>query len=684
MVKAGGTEMGCSLKVKNTYYYSLSVVLVCILLFSFVPTVRADDVTLINFSPSQKIVQFGSEFSIDILCTPTQAVKAYEFQLQFDPSYLEALSVSEGDIFEGYPTFFNSGVIDNAEGVITNLFGLIVGPGNVSDPGSLVSVTFHAKSNAGLSTLSLVNVGVTNEMGYISIEKQNGVIIVYDPASSHVISPISPVNKSQDIEISTSQLGVAIYDLEGDPFDWIIYTSPNIGSNSGTNSLNGTKTCSISGLTYSTTYTWYVHCRDTITGNWTNRSFWFDTVDEEYVPPVDNGGDNGYVPPFSPGEEDENNPPSQPMKPVGPTSIELGVVYSYSSFAMDVDGDLIRLKFDWGDGSYSSWSGYVSSNTTVEMNHNWGIISNYNIRVLAQDEQGENSSWSESLEVIVSQVEIPDDDNSSDDSGIVEILNINDTTYFFIDSDNDGVIDIFYNLMTGFNSSVGYLDDKNILLDTDGDGIWDHKYNLEQKSLSSYSSVSGESPAQISFFEPWFLILISLSVLLGVMVLFRHEINLFILRLRLSILQSKSSSLSHTKRLAVRADSSPSKHHRVHFFSSPADKKQHIRKEHKKLDEDKKLKTKLYHLDEKRSFDDSFKSSDVDYECIDNYSRMTSHPVSPLSKKFEDGDLSHETIRSKIDMVLGIHEEHSTISDIERAVDRLLIDKVLSDKKFVL
>lgn len=660
--------MKCSLKAKNMYYYSLSSILLFILLFSFVTTVRGNDVTQISFSPSQMIVEFGSDFSIDIICTPTQPIKAYEFQLQFNPSYLEVVSVSEGDIFEGYSTFFNPGNINNNQGVITNIYGLIIGQGNVSNQGSLLTVTFHAKSNIGLSIISLLNVGVTNELGYITIEKQNGEITIYDTASSHVFSSINPANKSQNVALSISELSIAIYDIESDIFDWMIYTSPDIGSNYGTNSLNGTKTCSISGLAYSTTYNWYVHCKDLSTGELTNKSFWFKTV-----PPSGNGGDNGYNPPSdSDADTDENNPPGQPIKPVGPTSIEIGVVYSYSSSAMDNDMDLIRLKFDWGDGSQSDWSDYVSSNITVEMNHHWDIISNYSIRVLAQDQQGINSTWSELLEVIVNQINTTDINIPNDDiPGIVGFLNISNITYSLIDLDNDGKIDVFYNQIIKFNSSFRYLDDNSILIDLEGDGSWDYIYNFEQKILSIYSSISEDSKSEISTINPWFLILLPISILLVLIVFFREKISMFIFDLRLSILQSKSLSLSN-KRSAVN----------VHYFSNSKDKKQVINKDFKKLDENKNFKSKLYRFEENKLFDESFKTLDIDTDYNDRYSRIASNPVSSLSKKIEDKDLLHDNILSKIDLILGTYEEHlrkADISNIESEVDRLLFER-----KFIL
>ncbi|MBE3136324.1 MAG: VCBS repeat-containing protein, partial [Thermoplasmata archaeon] len=90
-----------------------------------------------------------------------------------------------------------------------------------------------------------------------------------------VINP-NPINMSTGIPISLSSLSVTIQDPEGQPFDWMITTSPNIGSNSGTGSYNGTKSCTISGLAYSTVYTWTVKAYD---GNrWTNKTYRFTTL----------------------------------------------------------------------------------------------------------------------------------------------------------------------------------------------------------------------------------------------------------------------------------------------------------------------------------------------------------------------------------------------------------------------
>jgi chitodextrinase len=268
--------------------------------FSCIQSVRAADPTSVSVNPSIQTVNASSTFVVTVECLPQQPVKAFELKLSFNPSRVRATSVTEGDFFEGYTTFFNPGEIDNSAGKIINVYDLIVGPGNVSGAGSLVMINFTAKTTSGTSALSLYEVRLTNESDYIDIDVASGSVQVTGGSS-----PPSP-------------------------------------------------------------------------------------------PPSE--------PPSNP-PADENNPPGAPLKPVGPTLVEAGTVYLYNSSAVDPDGDSVRLRFDWGDGSLSAWSNLIASNTSVSASHAWVNVSNYAIRVIAQDASGSNSSWSETLTVMISQIE---------------------------------------------------------------------------------------------------------------------------------------------------------------------------------------------------------------------------------------------------------------------------------------
>jgi len=95
-----------------------------------------------------------------------------------------------------------------------------------------------------------------------------------------VISNEAPANVSFGVPISLSQLSFYLSDPEGDSIDYNVITSPDIGSKSESEVSGGTKTVSISGLAYSTTYTWHANARDAGSGTWTNKTFIFITQPE--------------------------------------------------------------------------------------------------------------------------------------------------------------------------------------------------------------------------------------------------------------------------------------------------------------------------------------------------------------------------------------------------------------------
>ena len=98
-----------------------------------------------------------------------------------------------------------------------------------------------------------------------------------------VVTTPNPENGADDIPITTSSLSIMITDPDGDLYNYTITTSPNIGSKSGNYKHNGIKICNISGLQYSTKYTWYVHATDGI--SWTNCTYWFTTQNEDSISP---------------------------------------------------------------------------------------------------------------------------------------------------------------------------------------------------------------------------------------------------------------------------------------------------------------------------------------------------------------------------------------------------------------
>ncbi len=94
---------------------------------------------------------------------------------------------------------------------------------------------------------------------------------------------ITNPNPSNGTEVSVNLNELSINIEDADSFNWSITTTPDICSCSDNADSNGTKTCSISGLDYSTSYSWQVNASDG--ENLTSTSFSFNTEDQSSQTP---------------------------------------------------------------------------------------------------------------------------------------------------------------------------------------------------------------------------------------------------------------------------------------------------------------------------------------------------------------------------------------------------------------
>jgi len=90
-----------------------------------------------------------------------------------------------------------------------------------------------------------------------------------------IVSDIYPADNAMMVPISLAELSFNISDVDGQTMDYELSTIPDIGSGSDNDVSNGRYSVSISGLTYNTTYIWYVNVFDGI--DWTNKTFSFTT-----------------------------------------------------------------------------------------------------------------------------------------------------------------------------------------------------------------------------------------------------------------------------------------------------------------------------------------------------------------------------------------------------------------------
>ena len=123
-------------------------------------------------------------------------------------------------------------------------------------------------------------------------------VTVGAPAGAPIVSDVSPIDEAVGIPISLGQLSFRLTDYEGNLMNYTVTTSPNVGSGSGVNVGNGIKTVSISGLSISTTYTWYVNVTDGTHAN--SATFSFTTRPKIYLTNISppNGGQRGLLNPL--------------------------------------------------------------------------------------------------------------------------------------------------------------------------------------------------------------------------------------------------------------------------------------------------------------------------------------------------------------------------------------------------
>jgi len=119
----------------------------------------------------------GETFDVEFHLNPKWFFKGFEFKVRFDPMYLTVNEVKTGDVFAGHTMMFGPGVIDNSNGTIVNIYGLIVNATeNESEPGSLAVISFTAKDVVGITSILMYDYLIVNETGAIPMESSNGSI----------------------------------------------------------------------------------------------------------------------------------------------------------------------------------------------------------------------------------------------------------------------------------------------------------------------------------------------------------------------------------------------------------------------------------------------------------------------------------------------------------------------------
>lgn len=95
---------------------------------------------------------------------------------------------------------------------------------------------------------------------------------------------------------------------------------------------------------------------------------------------------------------------SEPTTPVKPSCDITGPIYSelqFSTKASDPDYHQLYYKWDWDDGTSSTWLGPYNSDQTIQTSHQWRQPGTYNVKVLVRDSTGSSSNYSEEISITI-------------------------------------------------------------------------------------------------------------------------------------------------------------------------------------------------------------------------------------------------------------------------------------------
>lgn len=136
--------------------------------------------TQLSVITSSAHVPAGSTLTVNITADPAEPIAGIQFNVAFNSSLLTAVSVTQGDFFEGHDSYFIPGSIDNDTGVITNIAGALTpsGPG-ITTSGTVAVIEFVAATVEGTATINLTDALLGDPAGLaVPVITQNASVTI--------------------------------------------------------------------------------------------------------------------------------------------------------------------------------------------------------------------------------------------------------------------------------------------------------------------------------------------------------------------------------------------------------------------------------------------------------------------------------------------------------------------------
>jgi len=145
-----------------------------------------------------------------------------------------------------------------------------------------------------------------------------------------------------------------------------------------------------------------------------------------------------------------NDPPLTPNTPEGNISLGIGETGTYSTSSIDPDCDSIKYGWDWnGDNTVDEWTEYFESGVEINTNHTWNEPGIFNLKVIAEDDEGSQSNFSSFLTVLVNDPpqtptingKLKGNTGTSYSYSIITTDPNDDKIYYMIDWDDGNITD---------------------------------------------------------------------------------------------------------------------------------------------------------------------------------------------------------------------------------------------------
>lgn len=145
--------------------FVLVLLLFILLVTAFTGTAFAEAV--IKISPQEQAAT-GEDFTVDICIEPDEPVAGVQFDFVFDSSLVNVKEIREEGLLKqaGSNTMFKPGDVDNSQGIVTGVYGFILGKNTASAPDTFAAIDLTSTGRAGVCELELSNVIISDSSGH--------------------------------------------------------------------------------------------------------------------------------------------------------------------------------------------------------------------------------------------------------------------------------------------------------------------------------------------------------------------------------------------------------------------------------------------------------------------------------------------------------------------------------------